>query len=147
MNTVNLSPCPFCGLTDQDAIAPEIAPDMGQAPAVAMHSYPGGHRIECEGCDCNGPWRHYPAEAITAWNNRVGELALRSVATDLRTGLIELLDTIAGLIPPANCACHLAPPCSDCVDFAAIRVSVANAKKSLTTLYTETDSRLNEPAS
>lgn len=61
-----LAPCPFCGLTDKDT----VSPDMGLVPAVAMHSYPQGYRVECEGCCCNGPWHHQHAEAIAAWNRR-----------------------------------------------------------------------------
>ena len=62
-----LSPCPFCGLTDTDIINPD---NMGKVAAVAMHSYPHGYRVECEGCCCNGPWHHQRSEAIAAWNRR-----------------------------------------------------------------------------
>ena len=59
-----LLPCPFCGLTDT------ISPDMGETPAVSMHSYPGGYRVECEGCVCMGPWHHQHIDALAAWNRR-----------------------------------------------------------------------------
>jgi Lar family restriction alleviation protein len=61
-----LKHCPFCGLTDQDT----ISPDMCETPAVAMHSYPGGYRIECEGCGCKGPWHHDQQAALDAWGSR-----------------------------------------------------------------------------
>jgi Lar family restriction alleviation protein len=61
-----LAPCPFCGLTDKDT----VSHDMGRVAAVAMHSYPQGYRVECEGCFCNGPWHHNHPEAIVAWNRR-----------------------------------------------------------------------------
>jgi Lar family restriction alleviation protein len=72
MNTPNdktggcsLLPCPFCGLTDKDTV-----PNMGLVPAVAIHSYPQGYRVECEGCGCDGPWHHQHSEAIAVWNRR-----------------------------------------------------------------------------
>jgi Lar family restriction alleviation protein len=61
-----LKACPFCGLTDIDT----ISPDMGETPAVSMHSYPGGFRVECEGCGCNGPWHHDHQAALDAWDSR-----------------------------------------------------------------------------
>jgi Lar family restriction alleviation protein len=61
-----LKHCPFCGLTDIDT----ISPDMGENPAVSMHTYPGGFRVECEGCGCNGPWHHDHQAALDAWDSR-----------------------------------------------------------------------------
>ncbi len=61
-----LAPCPFCGLTDKDT----VSPDMGLVPAVALHHYPQGYRVECEGCCCNGPWHHQHAAAVASWNRR-----------------------------------------------------------------------------
>jgi len=65
-----LSPCPFCGLTDQDT----ISPDMGQTPAVSLCGYPRGYRVECEACGCNGPFRDTHPEALQAWNRRKGSM-------------------------------------------------------------------------
>lgn len=61
--------CPFCGKSDKDTISPE----MGETPAVALHNYPGGFRVECETCGCMGPWHHDHVKAIESWNRRAKE--------------------------------------------------------------------------
>ena len=71
--------CPFCGLTDIDT----ISPDMGETPAVSMHSYPGGFRVECEGCGCNGPWHHDHQAALDAWDYRHNDPVLARPNDDL----------------------------------------------------------------
>lgn len=63
--TAPLAPCPFCGLTDKDSVAPDA-----YIAAISSHSYPGGYRVECEGCGCNGPLNPEHSAALTAWNNR-----------------------------------------------------------------------------
>lgn len=39
------------------------------------------------------------------------------------SGLVEALRGLMEVTEPpeANCSCHIAPPCSDCVDYAAVR--------------------------
>lgn len=59
-----LQHCPFCGLTDQDIINDE------ETPAISLHTYPGGYRVECEECACNGPWHHDLQAALDGWNSR-----------------------------------------------------------------------------
>jgi Lar family restriction alleviation protein len=61
-----LGPCPFCGTTALET----VSPDMCETPAIAMHSYPGGYRVECEACCTAGPWHHNHEAALAAWNNR-----------------------------------------------------------------------------
>ena len=65
MTVKNYLPCPFCGLDDGDTVAA-----MGDLPAVALHSYPGVFRVECEGCGCMGPMHNDHTEASKAWNTR-----------------------------------------------------------------------------
>lgn len=59
-----LAACPFCGMTASNN-APK-APKT--APAIAVHQYPQGHRVECKGCGCNGPWHLTQLDAVVAWN-------------------------------------------------------------------------------
>lgn len=33
--------------------------------------------------------------------------------------------------PERNCACHLSPPCNDCVDYGSIRDAISNAEEAL----------------
>jgi hypothetical protein len=38
-------------------------------------------------------------------------------------------------IPPdENCSCHIAPPCSDCVDYSGIRYAIKQASDTITSL-------------
>ena len=73
-----LLPCPFCGLTDRDSVAPDA-----YIPAVTSNSYPGGYRVECEGCGCNGPFHPQHAAALEAWNHRP------NIKDQLAAGLAE----------------------------------------------------------
>jgi Lar family restriction alleviation protein len=66
MPTQLLKHCPFCGLTDLDV----IHEDEGQFFAVTIHTYPGGSRVECEACGCNGPWHNDYQSALEAWDKR-----------------------------------------------------------------------------
>ena len=48
----------------------------------------------------------------------------------------DLLDALRDLVeddttPEANCACHLAPPCNDCVEHGARRELIANARSAI----------------
>lgn len=43
---------------------------------------------------------------------------------------IELLDEI--VVPEPNCSCHIAPPCSDCVNYGHLRDLVGEARIILT---------------
>ena len=47
----------------------------------------------------------------------------------LREALEVMLD--ATIAPDANCSCHIAPPCSDCVEFSMIREAREQAKAAL----------------
>lgn len=58
-------PCPFCGLDDGGTVDA-----IGGTPAVALHSYDGVFRVECEGCGCNGPIHNDHEKASKAWNTR-----------------------------------------------------------------------------
>lgn len=48
----------------------------------------------------------------------------------LRAALQDLLE-VADIAPEPNCACHVAPPCGDCVEWAALREACANARELL----------------
>jgi len=50
---MTLSPCPFCGATDEDLV-------------MASSHY----RIECLDCNCHGPICDNEDDAITEWNRR-----------------------------------------------------------------------------
>ncbi len=50
-------------------------------------------------------------------------------ANVLRNALTDLLDLQS--VPDANCSCHLSSPCSDCVEYVALRESIADANKAL----------------
>jgi hypothetical protein len=44
--------------------------------------------------------------------------------------LRDLLDAIPAP-PERNCSCHIAPPCHDCVEYAALREAIGNAEAAL----------------
>ncbi|MBF0260421.1 MAG: hypothetical protein HQL97_01115 [Magnetococcales bacterium] len=41
------------------------------------------------------------------------------------------IQEVTDALPTQNCECHRAPPCSDCSEYGAIRIAVADAKASL----------------
>lgn len=61
---MNIKPCPFCGMSEQDQSI------TGNGQAVVVRRYPGGFRVECDGCCCMGPWHHQMQDAIESWNLR-----------------------------------------------------------------------------
>lgn len=44
-------------------------------------------------------------------------------------------------VPDANCSCHLAPPCSDCVEHGHIREILSNAKALIAEVKGETNAK------
>jgi len=47
----------------------------------------------------------------------------------------DLIDIIEGFgIPDANCACHISPPCSDCVEYGEARRVLKEARQYLESL-------------
>lgn len=48
--------------------------------------------------------------------------------TDWKFLAIELMERVEGEIPAAACSCHIDPPCSDCVNYAGVRETIANIK-------------------
>lgn len=49
-------PCPFCGSEDVDVLSKNHFP-----------------YVSCNDCDCRGPDKYDPAEAVDAWNKRAVE--------------------------------------------------------------------------
>jgi len=47
---------------------------------------------------------------------------------EARAHIAALVDTFGWDIPEANCSCHLAPPCDDCVEHSYAREVLAEAK-------------------
>lgn len=69
-----------------------------------------------------------------AWDTRELELTVAELKREnaaLRLSLQEMLEEFAGIVPNANCACHIAPPCSDCVTWAGARERIADARAAL----------------
>jgi Lar family restriction alleviation protein len=60
--TAALKPCPFCGYT------PAVV-------EVKRARFDDGYSVECDhsACQCLGPMRDTPAEAIAAWNRRAAQ--------------------------------------------------------------------------
>jgi hypothetical protein len=50
--------------------------------------------------------------------------------TAIRDALEQLVEAIDAP-PAANCSCHIAPPCGDCVEWSALREALADAKTAL----------------
>jgi len=111
----------------------ESAPQGGQTPVV-----PDDEGLRLAALDA--------AEIAEAGNRRVDAMLFRALAQrfqhilrelaalraehhSLRGALerfIELSDT-----PERNCSCHVSPPCSDCIEYGAIREAVADAHAAL----------------
>ncbi len=56
-------------------------------------------------------------------------VALKARVAELVSMLTDLLEVTEP--PEPNCSCHVRPPCSDCVEYSAIRESHAEARKLL----------------
>jgi len=54
----------------------------------------------------------------------------------LKLALEALKDLLDQTEPPPdkNCSCHIAPPCSDCVDYSGVRYAIEQANKTITTI-------------
>lgn len=61
-----------------------------------------------------------PSRAVAESNARVMAAAL-----DLLAALQDLVAVID--VPDANCACHVSPPCGDCVEYGGLRAALADA--------------------
>ena len=55
---------------------------------------------------------------------------LMAAAPDLFAALEFFLDT-APEPPPKNCACHINPPCNDCVEHSGMREAIRDAKAAI----------------
>ena len=92
-----LGPCPFCGTTAIET----VSPDMCETPAIALHSYPNGYRVECESCCTMGPWHHNHEDALAAWNDHHSNLAKtpdgQSALPSMESGsaLLDALESMA----------------------------------------------------
>lgn len=62
------------------------------------------------------------AESI--WNP--ADARVMAAAPSMLNLLEEFVENV--YVPDANCSCHLAPPCSDCVEHGHIREILGNAK-------------------
>lgn len=67
-----------------------------------------------------------PLEAA-GWLDAV---VLKARADALETALRALLDCTEPP-PDANCSCHIRPPCSDCVNYAALREALDLARTAM----------------
>ena len=54
---------------------------------------------------------------------------LIAAAPDLLAALENLMDQVSP--PDANCRCHIAPPCNDCVEWAATREAMDDARAAI----------------
>lgn len=54
----------------------------------------------------------------------------------LKLALEALKDLLDQTEPPPdkNCSCHIAPPCSDCVDYSGVRYAIEQANKTITAI-------------
>jgi hypothetical protein len=54
----------------------------------------------------------------------------------LKQALDALKDLLDQTEPPPdkNCSCHIAPPCSDCVDYSGVRYAIEQANKTITAI-------------
>lgn len=60
----------------------------------------------------------------------IDAVVLKTRVDALETALQALLDCV-GEPPDANCSCHIAPPCSDCVEHAALREALGLARTAM----------------
>lgn len=56
-----------------------------------------------------------------------GIAQLKQQRDDVLEALRDLLENVSGIVPDKNCSCHMAPPCNDCVEWGALRESIALA--------------------
>lgn len=62
MTTVQLKPCPFCGIT----------PDDSDINDPLENRYSSARWMVCPGCEATGPFSHQSVEhAMQLWNDRV----------------------------------------------------------------------------
>lgn len=47
--------------------------------------------------------------------------------------------------PDKNCSCHIAPPCSDCVDYSGVRYAIEQANKAITAIKEVLAQPVQEP--
>ena len=69
------------------------------------------------------------------FDNGTTELAnarLIAAAPKLLEALESLVD-VADIAPEPNCACHLSPPCGDCVEWSALREELKRARAAIAT--------------
>lgn len=58
-------------------------------------------------------------------------LQARHTIDTLSARLQALIDMTEPLVPEKNCACHLSPPCDDCVEYWGVRDALENANSLL----------------
>lgn len=58
----NLLPCPFCGC-DMSGFA-------GMTPDAFAKAASNNYAVECDDCECFGPFKPTMEEAVAAWNTR-----------------------------------------------------------------------------
>ena len=57
LNGNGCKPCPFCGATD-----------VHSEPVVVISGGQPDHAVNCQSCDCRGPWAITPKIATELWN-------------------------------------------------------------------------------
>ena len=68
-----------------------------------------------------GSWFHADQRA-----EQVANAKLIAAAPDLLTALEYIIECVP--CPERNCSCHIAPPCSDCVENGALREALDDAR-------------------
>jgi len=63
---------------------------------------------------------------IMADNKALERLALITAAPAMLS-MLKWLEEITD-VPERNCSCHISPPCSDCVEYGAIREAMENTR-------------------
>jgi hypothetical protein len=67
MTDMNMKPCPFCGGTEDENNACQMAKVVLRPFRSAIDTT--AYRVEC-GCGAQGPGVHGHVAAVDAWNNR-----------------------------------------------------------------------------
>lgn len=79
-------------------------------------------------CDKCGWAMKFPGEPCRCELERENAAlkAKRAVLISVVESLVEVSD-----VPAPNCSCHLSAPCSDCVDYGAIREAIEQARAAI----------------